>query len=147
MPWIVFRNLGSDDLIAIFAYLKTIPLVRHIVDNSQDPSFCPMCGQEHGEGVNNVDKLDLVQPLTVSATTLQPYVGVYEASMFTIELRMDGDTLKGRCNGADMTFVMGSDSFFYAREWPGRVSFTAGSDGRVINLVSHEEEDFTALKK
>ncbi len=147
MPWMAFRNMNSTDLGAIFAYLRTLPPVRHIIDNAQEPSLCSMCGQEHGEGWANVSKLDLIRPLAVSTVTLQSYIGVYEHSMFTIELILERDTLRGRSSGMDMVFVMDADSFFHAREWPGRVSFTRYPTGRVINLVSHEDEDFIALKR
>ncbi|HWW60977.1 MAG TPA: hypothetical protein VN181_06395, partial [Thermoanaerobaculia bacterium] len=39
MPWIHFRNLTDEDLKAIFAYLRTVPPVRHNVNNSDPPTF------------------------------------------------------------------------------------------------------------
>lgn len=50
MPWIAVGNMTDDDLKSIFAYLKTRRPVQHIVDNTEEPSFCPKCGQMHGYG-------------------------------------------------------------------------------------------------
>jgi hypothetical protein len=147
MPWVAFRNMNATDLSAIFAYLKTIPPVHHIIDNSQEPSLCLMCGQEHGEGRFNISKLDLVKPVPVSAATLHSFAGVYENRAFTLEISVENDSLRGRCAGVDMVFVMDIDSFFVAREWMGRISFTRDPNGRVINLVSHEDEEYVAVRQ
>jgi mono/diheme cytochrome c family protein len=53
MPYRYFRNLNDDDLKAIFAYLRTVPPVRHHVDNSEPPTYCPLCRQMHGFGDKN----------------------------------------------------------------------------------------------
>ena len=53
MPYSYFRNMTDDDLKAIFAFLRTVPPVRHHVDNSEPPTYCPMCRQKHGFGDKN----------------------------------------------------------------------------------------------
>jgi predicted acetyltransferase len=53
MPWIHFRTLTDDDLRAIFAYLRSVPPVRHHVNNSDPPTFCKVCGRRHGLGDAN----------------------------------------------------------------------------------------------
>lgn len=53
MPWVFFKNLTDDDLEAIFAYLKTVPAVRHRVNNTDPATFCPLCGRRHGLGELN----------------------------------------------------------------------------------------------
>lgn len=53
MPWWVYRQMGDEDLRAIFAYLKTLPPARHRVDNSLEPTRCGICGLEHGAGQDN----------------------------------------------------------------------------------------------
>jgi mono/diheme cytochrome c family protein len=53
MPWSSFRGMTTDDLLAIFAYLKTLPPVRHFVDNTDAPTFCRVCKQTHGLGSSN----------------------------------------------------------------------------------------------
>ena len=53
MPWNRFRLLTNEDLGAIFSYLRSVPPVRHRVDNSDPPSWCPRCGRSHGLGELN----------------------------------------------------------------------------------------------
>jgi hypothetical protein len=53
MPVKVHKNLTDDDLKAMFAYLGTIKLVPHRVDNSEPPTFCKVCRQKHGAGNRN----------------------------------------------------------------------------------------------
>jgi len=53
MPWIDFRHLNDDDLRAMFAYLKTLPPVKHRVDNAEPPTPCRLCGGVHGAGDRN----------------------------------------------------------------------------------------------
>ena len=50
MPWWNFRNLTDEDLKAIFAYLRTVPPVRHRVDNTKPATSCTTCGLMHGGG-------------------------------------------------------------------------------------------------
>jgi mono/diheme cytochrome c family protein len=53
MPWHMFRHLTDDDLKAMFAYLRTLPPVKHRVDNAEPPTPCKLCGYSHGAGDKN----------------------------------------------------------------------------------------------
>lgn len=53
MPFGEFKNLSDDDLKAIFAYLRTLPPVKHRVDNTLPPTYCKVCKQKHGAGEQN----------------------------------------------------------------------------------------------
>jgi hypothetical protein len=53
MPWVFFKEMTDADLRAIFAYLNTVPPVRHRVSNFDPPTFCPLCGRRHGLGELN----------------------------------------------------------------------------------------------
>jgi mono/diheme cytochrome c family protein len=53
MPWHEYRNMTDDDLKAIFAYLKTLKPVKHVVDNAEPPTLCPVCKTTHGGGDKN----------------------------------------------------------------------------------------------
>ena len=53
MPFVEFQNLTDDDLKAMFAYLKTLPPVKHRVDNSLPPTLCKLCKKKHGAGDQN----------------------------------------------------------------------------------------------
>lgn len=50
MPWSTFRNMTDDDLRAIYVYLRTLPAVRHRVDNTEPPTYCPIDKSWHGGG-------------------------------------------------------------------------------------------------
>jgi len=53
MPWRYFRNLNDDDLKHVFAYLRTLKPIHHNVDNTEQPSYCRVCGKWHGGGNRN----------------------------------------------------------------------------------------------
>ncbi len=53
MPWPVYKNMTDDDLKAVFAYLRTLKPVHHLVDNTEPPTLCKLCGQKHGLGDRN----------------------------------------------------------------------------------------------
>ncbi len=53
MPWGYFRNMTDEDLKAIYAYLRTLPPVKHRVDNTEEATACPVCGGKHGYGDKN----------------------------------------------------------------------------------------------
>src|SRR5262249_48445332 len=53
MPWWVFRNLTDSDLRDMYAYLQSLTPVQHAIDNTTPPTFCPACGQKHGQGERN----------------------------------------------------------------------------------------------
>lgn len=67
MPWIVFRNLSDEDLDALFAYLRAITPIKHVIDNIASPTACAICGGAHPLGEYNRPRpLNLIAyPLSV----------------------------------------------------------------------------------
>jgi len=53
MPWGFYRRLNDEDLKSIFAFIHTLKPVVHQVDNTVEPTMCPLCGSEHGLGEKN----------------------------------------------------------------------------------------------
>ena len=53
MPWHVYRGMTDEDIVAMFAYMRTLKPVRHHVDNTEPPTFCKICRQTHGGGNQN----------------------------------------------------------------------------------------------
>lgn len=53
MPWHVYRGMTDVDIVAMFAYMRTLKPVRHHVDNTEPPTFCKICRQTHGGGNQN----------------------------------------------------------------------------------------------
>ena len=56
MPFDWFKNMTDDDMRDIFAFLKAQPHVKHRISNTDPPTKCPVCGQEHGLGDMNTAK-------------------------------------------------------------------------------------------
>ena len=53
MPVSIFKGLTDSDLKDIFAYLKTLKPVKHLVDNTEAVALCKLCKQKHGGGAGN----------------------------------------------------------------------------------------------
>jgi mono/diheme cytochrome c family protein len=53
MPWLWYGKLNDTDLKAIFAYLRSQTPVKHLVDNTEIPTYCKLCGEKHGGGDRN----------------------------------------------------------------------------------------------
>ena len=53
MPWWAFKNMTDADLKAMYAYLRTVPPVRHRIDNTEAATLCPIDGHKHGLGDRN----------------------------------------------------------------------------------------------
>lgn len=53
MPWHTYRGMTDEDIVAMFAYIRTFKPVRHQVDNTEPPTFCKACRQTHGGGNQN----------------------------------------------------------------------------------------------
>jgi len=53
MPWRVHRGMTDEGLKAMFAYLRTVPPVKHRVDNTEPPTPRKVCGFVHGAGDKN----------------------------------------------------------------------------------------------
>jgi len=53
MPFNLGKNIADDDLKAVFAYLRTVPQVKHRVDNSLPQTYCKLCRGRHGAGDQN----------------------------------------------------------------------------------------------
>jgi mono/diheme cytochrome c family protein len=53
MPWRNYSGMTDEDLKAIFAYLKTVKPIHHVVDNAEPPTMCVICNAMHGGGSKN----------------------------------------------------------------------------------------------
>lgn len=50
MPFDFYRNITDEDLADMWAYISTLPPVKHRISNTDPPAFCPICKQIHGLG-------------------------------------------------------------------------------------------------
>lgn len=53
MPFEFFRNMTDADLSDLFAYLQSLEPVSHRISNTDPPTLCPVCNQQHGLGELN----------------------------------------------------------------------------------------------
>ena len=53
MPTRYFKDFTDQDLKDVFAYLKSLKPVDHVVDNSEPATACAKCGLTHGGGERN----------------------------------------------------------------------------------------------
>ncbi len=53
MPWRNYDGMTDEDLKSIFAYLKTVKPIHHVVDNTEPPTMCVVCKTTHGGGDKN----------------------------------------------------------------------------------------------
>ncbi|MBC7911734.1 MAG: c-type cytochrome [Pyrinomonadaceae bacterium] len=53
MPWVYLRNMTDEDMTSLYAYLRTLKPVSHVVDNTEPPTDCRLCKQKHGYGDRN----------------------------------------------------------------------------------------------
>lgn len=72
MPWVVFRGMTDEDLVAIYQALGEAPHAGHWIDNTSPPTYCQVCGQEHGLGERNV------APELVAGSVPENLLGTYE---------------------------------------------------------------------
>jgi len=53
MPWAWYGNMNDNDLKAVFVFLRAQPPVKHLVDNTEPPTYCKLCQEKHGGGDRN----------------------------------------------------------------------------------------------
>jgi mono/diheme cytochrome c family protein len=53
MPWVLTAGMKDEDLKAVYAYLRTLKPVAHVVTNGVEPTDCRVCGLKHGGGDRN----------------------------------------------------------------------------------------------
>ena len=53
MPWAMYSRMNDEDLGALYAYMRTLKPVKHVVTNGVEPTDCAVCGLKHGGGDRN----------------------------------------------------------------------------------------------
>jgi mono/diheme cytochrome c family protein len=142
MPWIAVGNMTDDDLKSIFAYLKTRRPVQHNVDNTEEPSFCPKCGQMHGHGDRNSPKnLDFESEMSPAA--FDAYVGSYKAEdewVFTISRNGARLHIQNGLGGPAYELFRIGENEFTAKEIPEVISFVKNEHGEVTHLLFNVDD-------
>lgn len=142
MPWVAFRNLTSDDLAALHAFLRTRHPVAHRIGNLAESTMCAVCGQAHGLG--NLNALERPQGIAVAESRLREYEGSYRIDRWdwTVRIALEHGALHAHTEGEPALELVPLDEDFFAVDGGlGPMRFTRGRDGKVDGLVSIDVDD------
>jgi mono/diheme cytochrome c family protein len=141
MPWVAFRNMTDEDLLAIFTALKQLPPVQHRVINGIEPTYCEVCKQDHGYGSYN--KLIALKADPVDNSSYADYVGIYlNKAGFPMEVNVQENTLSISDEGGPyLELVALAQNRFYASGLSTPVSFKRDASGKVQWLISYGIEE------
>jgi mono/diheme cytochrome c family protein len=141
MPWIVFTNLNDEDVGAVFAYFRSRRPVSHLVDNTEPPTMCPICGQQHGFGDHNHPKIQ--QTVKVDPRTFDACAGEYRFDDgFTLSILKEGEKLLVQFEGRGPKFELLAiaENEFTAKEIPDVISFARDNQGRVTYIIENVDD-------
>jgi mono/diheme cytochrome c family protein len=145
MPWFVFRNMSDSDLADIRTAMRRLWPVVHRVNNSEMPTHCPICLQEHGGGDSNH-----VQPpptgVAVPRAKLEQYVGNYRSrdDGQILEVRFKDGHLVTAADKEEREMIALPDGRFYEVGGSGvPLRFGLDAQGKVVTMVEEEVEDYT----
>ena len=135
MPWIVFRNLNDDDLDALFAYLRALPKVKHLIDNIDSPTKCKICGGEHPLGqYNRPPDLKLV---SVPVADLKDTVGTYRfEDGFLLGIAIENGKLMVKLPKDSCELVTEDRRLYFCKGEFDRIEFVRDASGKVTGLTS-----------
>jgi mono/diheme cytochrome c family protein len=142
MPWVVFRNMTDSDLSDIRTAMRRLWPVLHRVNNSEQPTKCPVCLQEHGGGDSN--HVIVPEGVKLPLESLAKYVGTYRAREDgeLVEVKFDGDGL-AIAAGKDLDKLIPlPDGRFYEIGGLAPLRFDLDKDGKAVRLVEEEVDDY-----
>jgi hypothetical protein len=143
MPWFVFRNMSDSDLGDVRTAMRRLWPYVHRVNNSEAPTHCPVCLQEHGGGDSNPAPVP-PKGVAMSREELAKYVGKYRArdDGQLVEVRFDGDHLVvGDDKEAHPLIPLGRARFFEVGGL-APVEFESDAQGHVTRMVEVEVDDY-----
>jgi hypothetical protein len=141
MPWFVFRNMSDSDLGDVRTAMRRLWPFAHRVNNSEPPTHCPVCLQEHGGGDSNHAPVP-PKGVALPRKQLAKYVGKYRAREGgqLVEVRFEGDHLMvGDAKQSDRLIPLGKGRFFGGL---APVQFEFDAQGRVTHMVEVEVDDY-----
>lgn len=140
MRWVAFQRLTDPELDAIYAALRRLHPVTHVVGNGVAPTPCAVCGQLHGLGeVNAPPEEEAGLPLDPERA--REYEGRYHHPGWdlTVEVRLvDGVLQAAEDGGPALPLVRIGEETFRARGLPSPLRFSRDADGAVDALLQLE---------
>jgi len=136
MPWTVFRNLNDADLDGLFAYLRALPKVKHVIDNHDTPTTCAICGGEHPLGQYN--KPPNLTRIPVPVAELKDTVGTYRFDDgATLRIVIEGNRLRLKFDGDNGCDLVTTDRHVYfCEEDIDRLEFVRDATGQVTGVMN-----------
>ena len=136
MPWLAFGQLSDDDLNALFAYLRALPPVKHVIDNIDSPTACAICGGTHPLGqYNQPPKQTLV---SADVSRLRDGAGTYRfESGYELTIAVDRSKLWLVLEGTERCELVTTDQeTFFCDGDIDRVKFVRDQAGRISGLLN-----------
>jgi hypothetical protein len=134
MPFIVFGRLPDAELSAMFAYLKTVPPVAHVVDRAEAEAPCAMCGQTHGGGRYNKPKDAGAIP--IDEATARALAGTYRfEDGYVMKVRFENGKLLAGDGKNDGEYFTKDGRLFVAKRDISVLEPVRDASGRVTGLV------------
>lgn len=140
MPWTAYRHLTDADIGAIYQALRQLPPVAHrvaSVNSGVTPTKCPVCGQEHGYGEDNVPLV--LERAVVDLGPLDAYVGTFRFGVdgLTVSTR-DGALYVSENGGRAIEAVPIAGGRFRGIGLAAPFSFERDATGKVVALVTYD---------
>ena len=147
MPWIVIKNYTEEDLRAIYRYLKTVPPVRHYINNIGKSMYCKLCGGLHGAGELNTAKN--IKIVKVKPSVYSEYAGTYtsdEGDSLTVFRSGDSLMVKNEVEGVTAKLLPVSSTEFASYTLPFNFKFARNIENKVTALSYHLYDDVECKK-
>ncbi len=147
MPWIVIKNYTDDDLRAIYRYLRTVPPVKHYINNISKPTYCKLCGQKHGLGEMNNARV--IKTTKVRPAVYNEYAGTYtsdKGDSLTVFRNKDSLMVKNEVEGFTTKLLPVSSTEFASITLPFNLKFTRDKENKVTALSYHKFDDVVCKK-
>ncbi|HXT69319.1 MAG TPA: c-type cytochrome [Vicinamibacterales bacterium] len=136
MPWTVFRNLNDEDLDALFAYLRALPKVKHVIDNIDKPTKCVICENEHPLGQYN--KPPEIKLVSTPLAELKDTVGTYRAEDgFQFDIAIENGKFMVKFSKDDgCELVTENRRVYFCQGAVERIEFVRDASGKVTGLTN-----------
>ena len=147
MPWFVIKNYTDEDLRAIYRYLKTVPPVRHYINNIDNPTYCKLCGGTHGAGERNTEKI--INAVKIKPAGYKKFEGKYtsnEGDNFTFICKGDSLMAKNELDGFTTRLLPVSSTEFASYNLPFNFKFTKNDKGDVTGFSYRMFDDIMCAK-
>ena len=147
MPWIVVKNYTDEDLRAIYKYLKSQKPVRHYINSFSEPTYCKLCGQKHGLGNMNTEKV--IKTVDIKPAIFDKYAGTYtssEGDSLTVFRDTDSLKLKFDIEGFTIKLLPLSKTEYASLYLPYSVKFGLDKKTKAQTLTYHVFDDVICEK-